>query len=423
MLAGKRFLITQPTVAWINGSTVATFELSKYLQESGAQVTVFTWVLDSPARDLFADSGIDVLTPRMRSVSVEDFDYVWVHSQVLPQEVLEELPGAKELPMFIYLHMSSLAECADERPFVFGIEESIASLSLFISQRVKDAQAPYFSSGYAGGFYCNPAPDAFAQIEARASGEAPQRALVVSNHPPIEVVDAMRILEDSGCQVVFFGESGDEYRLVTPEVISEYDLVVTIGKTVQYCLVSGTPVYIYDHFGGPGYLNADNYEDAAYSHFSGRDSESRSASELFEDIIGRYCEAAKYQRERLTDFRTIYTISSVFLDILQSLTERSLEPPEARVLHAASSALLVAQQRFQSQYEANTLASGLRKESTRLADAEEQLRQAWSDNVLLQGQIESLQDELTAITDSRRWRYVSKVARISDSLRQLLGRR
>lgn len=420
MLAGKRFLITQPTVAWINGSTVATLELSKYLQESGAQVTVFTWVLDSPARDLFTGSGIDVLTPQMHSVSVEDFDYVWVHSQVLPQEFLEELPRARKLPVFIYLHMSSLAACADERPFVFGIEESIASLSLFISQEVKDAQAPYFSPSYRRGFYCNPAPDAFAQIEAKASGEVPQRALVVSNHPPIEVVDAMRMLEDSGCQVVFFGENGDEYRLVTPEVISEYDLVVTIGKTVQYCLVSGTPVYIYDHFGGPGYLDTDNYEDAAYSHFSGRDSVSRSASELFDDIISRYCEARNYQRERLADFRATYTISSVLLGIFQSLTKRDVRPPEEKMLRAASSALLIAQQRFQSQYEANTLAAGLRKESVRLADAEEQLRQAWLDNVSLQRQIESLRDEIAGITGSRRWRYASKVAGISDFLRRPL---
>jgi hypothetical protein len=47
-------------------------------------------------------------------------------------------------------------------------------------------------------------------------------------------------------------------------------MVVTIGKTVQYGLACGVPVYVYDKFGGPGYLDRTNFAAAKRCNFSGR---------------------------------------------------------------------------------------------------------------------------------------------------------
>ena len=41
--------------------------------------------------------------------------------------------------------------------------------------------------------------------------------------------------------------------------------MITIGKTVQYCLLSATPVFVYDYLGGFGYLDASNIERARYA--------------------------------------------------------------------------------------------------------------------------------------------------------------
>lgn len=48
---------------------------------------------------------------------------------------------------------------------------------------------------------------------------------------------------------VLFDEMDDEYKSITLEILSQYDVAITIGKTVQYCLVMGVPVYVYDKFG------------------------------------------------------------------------------------------------------------------------------------------------------------------------------
>ena len=54
---------------------------------------------------------------------------------------------------------------------------------------------------------------------------------------------------------------GSEKPAITSaELLDHYDCVISIGKTVQYCLVQGIPVFLYDRFGGPGYLNESNYD-------------------------------------------------------------------------------------------------------------------------------------------------------------------
>ena len=89
---------------------------------------------------------------------------------------------------------------------------------------------------------------------------------MVSNHPPKELQEAMSLLSARGYQVdMLIDAIGSEKPAITSaELLDHYDCVISIGKTVQYCLVQGIPVFLYDRFGGPGYLNESNYELAEY---------------------------------------------------------------------------------------------------------------------------------------------------------------
>ena len=107
---------------------------------------------------------------------------------------------------------------------------------------------------------------------------------MVSNHLPEEVVEALDLLKQSGVQVKRIGLPEASRRL-TPSDIDEADAVMTIGKTVQYAFRSGCPVYIYDHFFGPGWLTPTNCESAEYFNFSGRCTPVRkSAQQLFGEL-------------------------------------------------------------------------------------------------------------------------------------------
>jgi hypothetical protein len=105
---------------------------------------------------------------------------------------------------------------------------------------------------------------------------------------------AIKLLR-SVAEVIHIGRSGDVIKKVSPDDIAWADLVITIGKTAQYVLVSHTPLYIFDHFGGPGYLNESNFEKVALFSFTGRCCERKlSPIELFDDILSGYKQAAVF---------------------------------------------------------------------------------------------------------------------------------
>lgn len=87
-------------------------------------------------------------------------------------------------------------------------------------------------------------------------------------------------------------------RLISVELLSEFDLIITIGRTVQYCFAMGVPVYVYDYFGGPGYIDESNFELAEKCNFSGRGFGKKSVDDLISEIFNEY-QNAVFRLEKL----------------------------------------------------------------------------------------------------------------------------
>lgn len=120
---------------------------------------------------------------------------------------------------------------------------------------------------------------------------------VISNHVPQEVKDSINIIKSNGIEADIFGM---EYKsvIVDEELLKKYDLVVSIGKTVNYCIALGIPIYCYDVFGGPGYINESNYKQALDFHFTGKTFDRKlSAEELAIDIVKNYSNTIKQTKK------------------------------------------------------------------------------------------------------------------------------
>ncbi|MDR2752816.1 MAG: glycosyltransferase, partial [Oscillospiraceae bacterium] len=272
-LCGKRFLITQCALDGIAGSEVTTLHLAEYLQQAGATVTVFTHWLGNVLGQLFAQSKITVIADKAHPFALEDFDYIWVHHQVLPAAILRALahPPANP-PVFLFLHMSALPGNHLEWPYICGLEELLSSLSLCNSPVTLERLAPCFSTPPPMAVYPNPVPPEFCRPHRnlRQLPHKPLRVMVVSNNDSPERDEACALLRQHGVQAERFGIGQRNYKLLRAADLDRYDAIITIGKTVQYCLCMGLPVYIYDRFGGPGWLNARNFDLVAAHNFSGR---------------------------------------------------------------------------------------------------------------------------------------------------------
>lgn len=327
-LSGTRVLVCHSIVHDIIGSTVVTLDLATALRDHGADVTVYATFVGEPASLLFAERGIQVLDDEgLGDLSWRDLDLVWVHSQVLPQRMVEELgePWPEDGPAFVFLHMSALHYAPDEHPYIHQLEERLSSLSLFVSEQTRDQLLPYYVDPPPHALYPNPTPRAFC-ASAPEPVEVPRRVLLVTNHADADLLGAREVLRARGLTVRHVGSSGEGQQFVTPELLAEHDVVVTIGKTVQYCLVSGQPVYVYDHFGGYGYLDEGSLPLARRHNFSGRGGERRSSEQIADEILDGYGDAVAFHRDRRDAFIEELAIDRVLARVLDGLEPRRVEP-------------------------------------------------------------------------------------------------
>ena len=102
----------------------------------------------------------------------------------------------------------------------------------------------------------------------------------------------MRRIERLGIAIRVIGRGGD-FRLLRPSDLRAADAVVTIGKTVPYAIASGTPVYMYDRFGGDGWLTRRNFGTSLEHNFSGRPAQRRLTEiEIADEVLSGFAHAA-----------------------------------------------------------------------------------------------------------------------------------
>lgn len=312
----RRLLIATNHLRQLAGSEVVALETARHFAARGCAVTVFAnWAAAPMAELIMTATGAPVVTDpnRIRPFS---YDMAYVQHQVLG--LFDYRPGADDQAATRIvagrLSRRSFLESGGWQHDRLLVDHVLANSALTAEHLALvgyDAPTTIFH---------NAAPDSFFR-PFTAKPATPRRILVVSNHCDPAQADAIARLRRD-IVVDHVGEGGDRVTLVTPAMIAEADLVVSIGKTVPYALASHVPVYVYDHFGGPGYLDADNIDAAARFNFSGRCCERRlSGAEIAAEIVGSYAKGVAFAREP----------RSAWLDRFRQppYLERLLDPPLA----------------------------------------------------------------------------------------------
>lgn len=258
------------------GSEIQVLEIYEYFKQKNHTVKIYANYTGQPVIDFFQPE--DVIAD-IKDINLNQFDLVWSQHAVFSRLFKDKTyPNLKlklisvHLSPFELLELSSLPYMAQLNPtFVANSEETKTKLLEFAVP-----EANIIVSG-------NPAPDIFRQT--RPARSTLQKILVVSNHAPDEIRQAAELLRRQNVTVDFLGMGSDNKQRVTPEILAGYDVIVSIGKTVQYALLGQIPVYNYDHFGGCGYLNTNNFEKARELNFSGRGFGKKTEKEIVEEIL------------------------------------------------------------------------------------------------------------------------------------------
>lgn len=270
------------------GSELVLVELAESFAAAGGQVTLFCPFAEQKVVEEALGKDVRLLSDP-REVRLEEFDLVYTQHQMTSRFLhlqSDEAVFGKSRPFFVYNHLSPFSEYAFPGPWCE------ADTADFIWSNSDETSGKLARRAYllpSADVVPNPAPRAF---DGKPKPYGPlKRLLSVSNHLPEELIAAFALLTKQGIDITRVGKPDHQRRLTSADIV-EHDAVVTIGKTVQYALRGRRPVFCYDGFAGPGWLNAENFDAARKMNFSGRShARARTPDALVQEVISGFPQA------------------------------------------------------------------------------------------------------------------------------------
>jgi len=283
-------LIATNRLISFTGSEVIALEVGEAFRARGHPPLLFANAVSEEFLEHAKGRGLEVSWEQLPALA--SFDVVWSQHFVLPLLVDGRPPAAgTKSPFTVFMHLSPYEPYEAAVPVV----EDLFAHAVFANS--PETRAALLAAGIAPErvkVFPNPAPSAFERDRASPSS-ALSRLLVITNHMPPELKEALGILEgEAGLRVRHIGDGGLRKR-VLPEDLGDCDALVTIGKSTQYALLARVPVYCYDIFGGPGWLNAAHFAKAEYYNFSGRCCGRKlAARDIAAELISGFAPAARF---------------------------------------------------------------------------------------------------------------------------------
>jgi len=316
-----KIVITTTHLAHFAGSEIVALEIAEHFSaKKDNQVFLITNYYDNPIKamvetDIYKTQypNLIITTDWNIEINYEEMDLVWVQHQLVPSKLMRMFIGKPiTKPFIIFHHLGQL----DLRYFHGQAELALADKICSISQENIESLRGFLADREIE-LFPNPAPLIFTTFSRRVTSQSLKRVALISNHPPSECVELKNELKANGIEMVVYGVNAN-YQRITPNILSQFDTVITIGKTVQYCLVMGIPVYVYDHFGGFGYLNDGNYSTASFFNFSGRGGEYKNTKTIANELVENFESACIYSNTIRGHSSEIYNLDSCLRNVMKA---------------------------------------------------------------------------------------------------------
>jgi len=274
----KKILLTNYAMIHYTGSEIDTLTIADYFLKEGYEVTIFTMEYGYPLLNDI-DKRIKLINVNNREELESKYDIIWAHHFLMLDNLLFDCKITAD-----YIHYVSLSAFMDYEslPIYYGDLNLVSILSNEARDSIKkegyDISKVSIFSNYA-------LAEDFEPIKQRTTLK---KIAIVSNHLPSELLDFSKICKKENYEIDIYG-IGYKYEKVTKQILKKYDLVITIGRTVNQCVALGIPVYVYDRFGGDSYITKKNIENSYHYNFSGRYSHHKmSGNEIYQDVISNY---------------------------------------------------------------------------------------------------------------------------------------
>lgn len=374
------------------GSEITTLELAEEFGARGCAVAIASFEFGGEITSLAQDCGFRLIDLAQADLSGELFDLAWIHH-----------PPAY-YALFLDCGAKARVTVSSSLSHFEPLESPPIAVSPIRMRLVNSEENLEFSRAHYPDLiphlevFPNAAPRQFWEPSQRQAPTTLRSIAIISNHPPKELLQAVKLLRAQSIVVDIYGSAWKATR-ITPALLDRYSAVITIGKTTQYCLARRLPVFCYDHFGGPGWIVPENIRSAASKNFSGRCTPRKAdAEQLVADLADGYVEALRHAEELHRFAEDNYNLQRNLEQLLLSLSDEVTVPPcgtdgvtTANILQRHNAAFVRSRKSQRDQYE--DFDARLKGCNAQLADCEAMLAYR--------------ETQLTAMISSRSWKITT----------------
>lgn len=303
-------------------------ELAEHLTALGWSCEIRAAVVGAPLGMIAFEHRIEV-SPIQPLMDVSSFDLVWCQHGTLANIDFSALTQSRKT-LIVSAHLSPYTNL--ER-VLHPLENELCDIIAVNSNETRSSLPQWINSEKVV-VTNNPAPASF--FTNRSYNSTVRNVLCVSNHIPHELSHVLlHFMRDLMINVTTIGAKYT-YARTTPRHIADCDLVISIGKTVQYALASRTPTYVYDHFGGDGWITSRNIDTMSDYNFSGRPScRKLTSAAILKELLGDY----QYAINEINDIPH-NKINRYHIDTLISLITHNVTPLHPIQVHAVDARIL-----------------------------------------------------------------------------------
>ncbi|MBZ0182679.1 MAG: TDP-N-acetylfucosamine:lipid II N-acetylfucosaminyltransferase [Melioribacteraceae bacterium] len=273
-----KILITNHHLLDYTGSEVYTLTIAECLKKAGHEIIVYSKYVDKIKIE-FDRLNIPIVQ-NLSEIADLKFDIAHVHHNINALEVRYHFP---KLPIVFLSH--GVIPFLEQPPYTeIGISKYLA-----VSSEVKNNLIKHGISDESITIIGN-LIDSNKFKQYSPANSSPKQVLVIS--AKIDDVSAAKIIkacELLGLQYKFVGgRFGEVTQVQLIELINKSDLIFSLGRGIIESILCGRVVFVFDKNGGDGIVTSSNYDEIAFSNFSGRCYSKQFTVEEIVDEIKKY---------------------------------------------------------------------------------------------------------------------------------------
>ena len=238
--------------------------------------------------------------------------------------------------------------------------------------------------------------------------DVPRRALLLSNNP---VADRLALIEGacaaSGLELVRLG--GDSGQAEDPRhALADVEIVIGYGRSVLEAMAAGRAAYVYDRYGGDGWVTVDSYPALEADGFAGRERETTiDEARLRSDLRSYAATMGPANRDLVVANHRANVHAQELVELLRPLAS----PQRDRLPHEEMARLV------RLEWRARVEAQALRRELSR---RDEQLELSKRQTADAEARTEQTRSNYESTLS---WRATERLRAARDLVRRLGGRR